>query len=110
MKKIRWRSWLICLILALNVVWAGCGKKQETVNQEEQSQEEWSWPLPEQKELSMWTAFTNNYIDTPNELKTIQLLEEQTNVHVNWTVVSGNEAAEKFGLMMASGPYHSRFK
>ncbi|MCI8625232.1 MAG: extracellular solute-binding protein [Lachnospiraceae bacterium] len=105
MKKIRWRSWLICLILALNVVWAGCGKKQETVNQEEQSQEEWSWPLPEQKELSMWTAFTNNYIDTPNELKTIQLLEEQTNVHVNWTVVSGNEAAEKFGLMMASGNY-----
>ncbi len=66
---------------------------------------EWSWPLPEQKELSIWLAWTCDYADDPNELRAIQQIEENTNVHINWITVSGAEASEKFGLLMASGDY-----
>lgn len=65
----------------------------------------WSWPLAEKKELSMWLQWTCNYATDPNELVTIKKLEELTNVHINWTTVGGQEAMEKFGLMMASGNY-----
>lgn len=74
-------------------------------NSDDSASGDWSWPLPEKKELSMWLAWSSNYANDPNELVTIKLLEEATNVHVNWTTVAGQEAAEKFGLMMASGNY-----
>ncbi len=65
----------------------------------------WSWPLPEKKELSIWLWWTNEYANDPNELKGIQKIEENTNVHVNWVTVLNTEAKEKFGLLMASGDY-----
>ncbi len=65
--------------------------------------EGWSWPLAEQKELSMWIAWSNEYAMDPNELLGIQAIEQATNVHVNWITVADQEAGEKFGLMIASG-------
>ncbi|MCX4316781.1 MAG: extracellular solute-binding protein [Lachnospiraceae bacterium] len=69
------------------------------------SAEEWSWPLPEKRELSMWLTWSNDYATTPNDLIAIQKLEEETNVRVKWSTVTVQEATEKFGLMLASGDY-----
>ncbi len=63
------------------------------------------FPLAEKEELSMWLIWTNSYKEDPNELISVQKVEENTNVHVKWTTVSSNEATEKFGLMLASGDY-----
>ena len=66
---------------------------------------DWSWPLSEKKELSIWLGWSNEYANDPNELHSIQKIEENTNVHINWVTVLGAEAQEKFGLLMASGDY-----
>ncbi len=66
---------------------------------------EWTWPLKEKKELSIWIVWSNDYVENPNDLKAIQKMEELTNVHVNWQVVDAASAQEQFGLMLASGEY-----
>ncbi len=66
---------------------------------------EWTWPLKEKKELNIWVVWSNDYVEEPNQLKAIQKIEEETNVHVNWTVVDASSAKEQFGLMLASGEY-----
>lgn len=67
--------------------------------------DDWSWPLPEKKEISIWLAWSNEYLNSPDELLAIKKIEENTNVHVKWVTVIGQEASEKFGLLMASGDY-----
>ncbi|SES16186.1 putative aldouronate transport system substrate-binding protein [Butyrivibrio fibrisolvens] len=66
---------------------------------------EWTWPLKEKKELSIWIVWSNDYVENPNDLKAIQKMEELTNVHINWQVVDAASAQEQFGLMLASGEY-----
>ncbi len=66
---------------------------------------DWTWPLAEKKELSIWIVWSNDYVENPNDLKAIQKMEELTNVHVNWQVVDAASAQEQFGLMLASGEY-----
>jgi putative aldouronate transport system substrate-binding protein len=66
---------------------------------------DWTWPLAEKKELSIWIVWSNDYVENPNDLKAIQKMEELTNVHVNWQVVDSASAQEQFGLMLASGEY-----
>ena len=81
-------------------------KKNETTTETAgEESTEWTWPLEETKEVSIWTWWTNEYFNDPNELKGIQQIEKNTNVHVRWAWVSQAEEAEKFGLMMASGDY-----
>ena len=94
---------------------AGCGKSSNggstTTDAGSASGEataeagEWTWPLSEKKELSIWIVWSNDYVENPNELKAIQKMEELTNVHVNWQVVDAASAQEQFGLMLASGEY-----
>ncbi|MBE5842744.1 MAG: extracellular solute-binding protein [Butyrivibrio sp.] len=79
---------------------AGAGSAETTAEAGE-----WTWPLSEKKELSIWIVWSNDYVENPNELKAIQKMEELTNVHVNWQVVDAASAQEQFGLMLASGEY-----
>ena len=102
---------LLCLVMGLSFL-SGCGKpakKDDSAgkgNSETVSEgAEWTWPLAEKKELSIWIVWENQYLKNPNELKGVQQIEENTNVHVNWNIVSSAEAAEKFSLMIASGEY-----
>ena len=104
------------MLAALMVVGAvaGCGKNAETgsaatggnqtVSASSESGE-WTWPLAEKKELNIWIVWSNDYVENPHELKGIQKMEEETNVHVNWQVVDASSAQEQFGLMLASGEY-----
>ncbi len=108
----RFFSLLLVLSLALSLL-AGCGAKQKETQQENNQNnedtasgtEEWSWPLPEKKELSFWITWSSSYKNDPNEIVAVQQAEEATNVHINYITVASNEAKEKFGLMMASGDY-----
>jgi len=61
-------------------------------------------PLCEETEtISFWLSWTSSYLESPDELLSVQEMEKRTNVHVDWTIVGRNEAQEKFGLMLASG-------
>ncbi|HHU72452.1 MAG TPA: extracellular solute-binding protein [Clostridiales bacterium] len=106
---------LLCIAL-VSSVFIGCSKqsgKDSSTGKDNAGEvaggnttsEEWSWPLEEKKELSFWIVWENQYLDNPNELKGVQQIEENTNVHINWNIVSSSEAAEKFSLMIASGDY-----
>lgn len=108
---------ILLLILLVLSTFIGCSKKEEEDNpkvtdasgeenkDDAAKEDEWSWPLEEKKELSIWLVWENQYLDNPNELKGVQQIEENTNVHINWNIVSDAEAAEKFSLMMVSGEY-----
>ncbi len=108
---------LLTVCMAVSML-AACGEKEpkednkSTQGNQSSSNEgdnenasEWSWPLAEKKDLGVWLAWSNNYTTDPNELKAIKQIEANTNVHITWTTVAGQEASEKFGLMMASGDY-----
>ena len=83
--------------------------KEEDSQKEEQKEEadglsELTLPLSEEKaEISVWTLWSNQYVENPNDLDSVKEMEERTNVHVNWSLVTIQEATEKFGLMLASG-------
>lgn len=65
-----------------------------------------SLPLTEDPQtISAYISWQNDYVDDPNETSTIQELERRTNVHVDWTTVSGAAAIEQFGLMITSGDW-----
>lgn len=107
---------LLCMVFALSTL-SGCKKSAENVptdvkdNSEVKNEgdtatvDEWKWPLAEKKELSIWIVWENKYLKSPDELLGVQEIEKNTNVHVNWNIVSSAEAAEKFSLMIASGEY-----
>lgn len=107
---------LLCAVFALST-FAGCSKEagKKSSNDKDDSgkvtegdiasEDDWNWPLKEKKELSIWIVWENQYLDNPNELKGVQQIEENTNVHINWNIVADSEAAEKFSLMIASGEY-----
>ena len=120
MKKLNIKK-ALALLLALTFVMsalAGCGKggddketdaKTPTGNEAEGEDQaeggEWSWPLAEKRDISIWLSWSNEFVNSPDELHAIKKIEENTNVHVNWVTVLGAEASEKFGLLMASGDY-----
>ena len=64
-----------------------------------------TFPLAEKAEISVWVPWSSPVCDSPDEVGAVRVMEERTNVHINWTTAGSNEASEKFGLMMASGNY-----
>jgi len=124
---------LLVMTMLLSVCLTGCGKKEETKptdggstttqttdKKEDTSKDtqasgeeeknpytgELTLPLCEEKEtLSVWLSWSNSYMNSPNDTKGVQHMEEVTNVHIDWIAVDGTEINEKFGLMLASGDY-----
>ena len=84
-------------------------KQEETGNKADSGTEgdkltELTLPLSEEKaEVSVWTLWNNQYVENPNDLDSVKKMEDLTNVHINWSLVTIQEASEKFGLMLASG-------
>ena len=63
-------------------------------------------PLTTEKEdLSVWLTYNSSTVKDINEIKGIQQMEENTNVHVNWTPVTLQEVQEKLGIMLSSGTF-----
>lgn len=64
--------------------------------------------LPLAESLQTITAFAswqNDFIQDPNQASNMQELERRTNVHVDWTTVSGAAAIEQYSMMFASGDW-----
>ena len=95
---------LLVLVMAMSTL-AACGKTEQgstttTTNKTETSDktenagetttetDEWTWPLAETKTVSLWTWWANDYFTDPKELKGIQAIEKNTNVHVDWVWVT----------------------
>lgn len=111
--------WIVVVMLV--GVLASCKKEEKTTESNDATQatggeataagqteaevKEWTWPLAEKKELSIWLVWDNEFVENPNDLLAIQEIEKKTNVHINWNIVASTEAAEKFSLMVASGDY-----
>ena len=64
--------------------------------------EEVAFPLKETKELSFITSAPATTTQEPNEKLIFQRLEEQTNVHIDWTCFVDDQFADKKNL--ALGP------
>ncbi len=68
--------------------------------------EELTLPLTEEKkELTVWMVYNGTEVSDLNEIKSVQKMEELTNVHINWIAVGQQELTEKFGLVLGSGDY-----
>ena len=86
-----------------NALESGSGAEAKTTSGEPK---ELTLPLCEEKqELSVWLVYNGTEISDLNDIKSVQRMEELTNVHINWIPVGQQEITEKFGLVMTSGDY-----
>lgn len=113
---------LLALSLAVGCL-AGCGsskdsessvagensKTQETASQASSGEEEDSnfnetgYPIVDEKvTLKMYTISSEA---DPNEFEFMQMMEELTNVHIEWTTIPADSKEERLNLMWASGDY-----
>ena len=63
--------------------------------------EEVTFPLKETKELSFITSAPATTTQEPNDKLIFQRLEEQTNVHIDWTCFVDDQFADKKNLALA---------
>lgn len=55
--------------------------------------------------LTVWRPWINTLVTDANDLVCNQLIEQKTNVHIEWTLVSVFSMAQDFNLMIATGDY-----
>ena len=60
------------------------------------------FPLAEKAEISGLTRYAANTESDPNKRTIYKRLEEQTNVHVNWSVIQGDQWGDKIQLAMSN--------
>ena len=98
----------MALVLALVMtmaLFAGCGKSGEQLSGGEMVEVDAAslqFPLAETAELNGLTNFPVGTESEPNNRTIFQRLEEQTNVHINWKAIQGDQWGEKIALEMAS--------
>ena len=81
----------------------GCGKRErmEAEINPDTPVSEVSFPLKEQAELSFITSAPATSTQDPNERVIFQRMEEQTNVHIDWTCFVADQFADKKNLALA---------
>lgn len=89
---------------AMAVTAAGCGGGEDAMRAEinpDTPVEEVAFPLEETAELSFITSAPATTTQEPNEKLIFQRLEEQTNVHIDWTCFVSDQFADKKNLALA---------
>ena len=82
---------------------AGCGR-EDTMRADidpDTPVEEVAFPLAETRELSFITSAPATTTQEPNEKLIFQRLEQQTNVHIDWTCFVDDQFADKKNLALA---------
>lgn len=93
----------IGLAAAMMVTTAGCGGEDAMRADIDPDTpiEEVTFPLKETAELSFITSAPATTTQEPNEKLIFQRLEEQTNVHIDWTCFVSDQFADKKNLALA---------
>jgi putative aldouronate transport system substrate-binding protein len=100
------------LVIAGALVLSGCGGNK--TSSQTQSGPEAGAPLgqvPILKEKLTYTMAAIIYPNwgDPNNGEFYREWEKETNIHINWLVIQGSEAADKYSIMMSSGDYPDAF-
>lgn len=61
--------------------------------------------IEETATLSVWRPWFNMLVTDANDLVCNQLIEQKTNVHIEWILAPVFSMAQDFGLMMSTGDY-----
>ena len=63
-------------------------------------------PLCEEKEeLTVWLVYSGTVVSDLNDIEGVKLMEENTNVHINWIPIEQDSLNEQYGLLISSGKY-----
>ena len=96
---------LLAIVLSLTMLVGvtGCGKEQQLeaeINPDTPATEV-QFPLKETAELSFITSAPATSTQEPNERVIFQRMEEQTNVHIDWTCFVSDQFSDKKNLALA---------
>ena len=92
----------LSLILTFSLFGCGGEDAQRAEIDPDTPVEEVAFPLKETKELSFITSAPATTTQEPNEKLIFQRLEEQTNVHIDWTCFVDDQFADKKNLALPS--------
>ena len=102
----------LCFGLVLSAGCAGISKENQTgahqgngteIDLVDEVEFDGFFPLAEKQTYTLWTIDNQNLTPGYEKTATAALMEGATNVHLSVAWVTAAEAAEKFGLMIASG-------
>lgn len=80
----------------------GCGKASSGSDIASVSTDNLSFPLQEKVTLTGTISYPSGTESEPNNRTIFKRLEEETNVHVNWTAISSDQWGDKIQLNMAN--------
>ena len=80
----------------------GCGKASSGSSIASVSTDNLSFPLQEKVTLTGTISYPSGTESEPNNRTIFKRLEEETNVHVNWTAISSDQWGDKIQLNMAN--------
>ena len=83
-------------------VLAGCGKGATDSSTAGVSAENISFPLSEKVTVTGTISYPSGTEEDPNKRTIFKRLEEETNVHVEWTAISNDQWGDKITLNMAN--------
>jgi putative aldouronate transport system substrate-binding protein len=104
-KKDLKRGLSAALVAAMTVgMLAGCGNSQKADGSTaaEVSVEDLSFPLQETATITGMISYPVGTEEEPNNRTIFKRLEEETNVHVDWTAISSDQWGDKISLNMAN--------
>ena len=81
---------------------AGCGKASSSSSAASISTEDISFPLAETATITGTISYPSGTEEDPNKRTIFKRLEEETNVHVDWTAISSDQWGDKITLNMAN--------
>ncbi|SFK90562.1 putative aldouronate transport system substrate-binding protein [Lachnospiraceae bacterium KH1T2] len=92
------------IAMSIAVTTTGCGSKVSlnAGQMQEVDASELEFPLKEKKTISGLISYPANTESDPNKRTIFKRLEEETNVHVDWTAIQSDQWADKISLEMAN--------
>lgn len=86
-----------------STMFAGCGSKGNNAsNADKVDMENLTFPLAETVTITGTTSYPVGTEENPNNRTIFKRLEEETNVHVDWTAISSDQWGDKISLNMAN--------
>ncbi|MFB5497727.1 ABC transporter substrate-binding protein [Enterococcus casseliflavus] len=96
-------KWMLPIVFTSVLIWGACGgSKEKSTSSPDYELENVSFPLKEKVSLKMMSQSAPLAPNDPNDKLIFQRLEEETNLHIDWTNYS-SDFAEKRNLDIASG-------